>query len=150
MRRLFTVLLGLLLTVVPATTPLVTARSAPPPRPVAFAATRTNTRATGGPPVRAFAPTTDPAAGLAALTVTPQAGLGELRYYTLERQRLSDRMDLAVNVANGNLVVHAHDLQVRGTGLDLVVDRFYNNLTQNAAEFGVAPWIMGTGRDVGL
>jgi YD repeat-containing protein len=40
------------------------------------------------------------------------------RFNTFARQSLTDRMDLGVNVANGNLLLHAQDLQVAGTGLD--------------------------------
>lgn len=76
-------------------------------------------------------------------------GAGELRYYKFETIGLNDRMHVHVNVANGNLVLHEHDLGVAGTGLDLAVDRFYNS--QSLASYALgAGWLMGTGRDVGL
>lgn len=62
-------------------------------------------------------------------------------WYKLESHKLSDRMSLAVNVANGNLVVHATDFAIKGTGLDLNVDRFYNSLADNVS----GGWHVGNG-----
>ena len=42
--------------------------------------------------------------------------------------QLSDHMSAGVNDANGNLLIKDDDLQIQGTGLSLVVDRYYNNL----------------------
>lgn len=80
------------------------------------------------------------------------AGLGELHYYGLDGQRLSDRMDVQANIADGNLVLHGRDLQIAGTGLNLIVDRYYNSLNAaNSAGSDFGPgWSMGTGRDVNL
>lgn len=54
--------------------------------------------------------------------------VGEPRAATIDRQRLSDRMGLGVNVANGNLLVESDALRVHGTGLDQRVAGTYNNL----------------------
>ncbi len=39
-----------------------------------------------------------------------------------------DRPELAVNVMNGNLVYREKDIEVKGAGVDLEVERFYNSL----------------------
>lgn len=75
--------------------------------------------------------------------------LGEMRFNKFESQRLTDRMHLHVNVANGNLVLHEQDLRIAGTGLDLRVDRFYNGLSTASSDLGPG-WTLGTGRDVRL
>lgn len=76
-------------------------------------------------------------------------GLGEEAWYTYWSQRLDDRMELKVNVADGNLIVHAVDLHIRGTGLDLNIERFYNSLSATATDLG-AGWVLNTGADVNL
>ena len=60
-----------------------------------------------------------------------------------------------VNTANGNLVLHATDLAMRGVGLPLVVDRTYNRqcagpAMPGATSLGADCWQLGTGQDVGL
>lgn len=62
-------------------------------------------------------------------------------WYKFESHKLSDRMSLAVNVANGNLVIHATDLAIKGTGLDLHVDRYHNSLADNVN----GGWHLGNG-----
>jgi len=57
--------------------------------------------------------------------------------------------DVQVNVANGNLLVHATDLSMAGIGLPAVVDRSYNSLISGGTDMGTG-WRMGTGEDVGL
>jgi RHS repeat-associated protein len=76
-------------------------------------------------------------------------GIGEQRFYKFETVGLSDRMHADLDVANGNLVLHEHDLGVTGTGLNLAVDRYYNSQSSASYDLG-AGWVMGTGRDVGL
>lgn len=86
------------------------------------------------------------------LTVTLAPWTGDRGLFTLERQRLNDRLDLAVNVANGNLLIHQADLRVRGTGTDLRVERTYNSLAALAgerADLGTG-WALSGGRGVGL
>lgn len=67
----------------------------------------------------------------------PRTGVD--RRFTMYRERLNERMEIAVNVANGNLVLSADDVRIPGTGLDLNVTRTYNNLgdqPHNRAGFG--------------
>ena len=52
---------------------------------------------------------------------------GAKSYYTQDTQQLSDRSQLAVNVANGNLTYSVNDLQLPGTaGLNLGIDRTWS------------------------
>ena len=76
-------------------------------------------------------------------------GLGTQAFYPLERRALGDRMELLVNLANGNVVVRNKDLAFAGTGLNTAVNHVYNNQATNRGSFGQR-WTMTTGRDVGL
>ncbi|HZA01467.1 MAG TPA: DNRLRE domain-containing protein, partial [Hyphomicrobiaceae bacterium] len=51
-------------------------------------------------------------------------------------KQLDDRMSIAVNVANGQLVVHNQDIAVRGVGLNLAIDRYYNSLSATQFDLG--------------
>lgn len=89
------------------------------------------------------------------LTVTwDQGGLGQQRSYAMESRKLSDRMQLKVNDGAGNLLVQNQDLHITGTGLDLEVDRYYNNLLQTTGLAGSGTlgngWTLSVGADVGL
>lgn len=63
---------------------------------------------------------------------------------------LTDRLGLEVNLASGNLLVHATDLAIPGTGLPLVIDRWYNNLTGASHTKGSVGdgWTLSVGQDV--
>lgn len=74
---------------------------------------------------------------------------GEYPQSTFERQQLTDRSGIAVNVSNGNLLVSNTDLNIAGTGLDLTVGRFYNGLSDVTGSIGTR-WKLGTGQDVRL
>jgi RHS repeat-associated protein len=54
--------------------------------------------------------------------------LGAQRQFTLDSQGLSDRSQLAVNVANGNLIYRGDDMRIAGVGLDVYVSSVYNSL----------------------
>jgi RHS repeat-associated protein len=71
--------------------------------------------------------------------------LGERSSYGSESHQLTDRSQLSVNVANGNLATTSGDLQIKGTGLDLSVQRIYNSLGDCCGAFGT--WLMGGGMD---
>jgi RHS repeat-associated protein len=83
------------------------------------------------------------------LTVAYQPWTGKQRFFTFGSHTLTDRMDLGVNVANGNVLLHAKDFSIRGTGLDLALERWYNNQGDIKSTLGTN-WLFGTGRDVGL
>ena len=74
---------------------------------------------------------------------------GEQRRFSFEERKLTDRLELKANVANGNLLLHATDLQIRGTGIDLTVDRYYNSRLVNVSTLGKG-WTLGIGQDVQL
>jgi YD repeat-containing protein len=81
------------------------------------------------------------------------AGTGELPRYEFERQRLSDRLELAVNVANGNLLLRGTDHQTEmteTTDLEYAVERFYNSLSTRSSPTGGLGWSTGQGRDAAL
>jgi RHS repeat-associated protein len=89
-------------------------------------------------------------------SITYSRWLGVQPYWKYEQQQLSDRTQLGVNVANGNLVLHSSDLHIHGLGLDLAVDRYFNdqatgdaNQAAGASDLGPA-WKLSTAADVRL
>src|SRR5260370_6539322 len=89
-----------------------------------------------------------------ALTRTPKVngtvdGLGTLGFYSLVKRRLDDRLQLATNVANGNLVVQSPNLQIHGTGIDLAIESTYNSQSSASGVLG-ANWTLSVGNDVSL
>jgi RHS repeat-associated protein len=70
--------------------------------------------------------------------------------WSFEDYRLSDRMDLKVNVASGNALLRQSDLRVPGgTGPDLQLGRSYNSRSLNWGAFGQG-WTWDVGDDVHL
>jgi RHS repeat-associated protein len=67
-------------------------------------------------------------------------------WYSFESHQLNDRMNLSLNVANGNLVIHATDLAIKGTGIGLNMDRYYNSLADNVS----GGWHIGNGWNVSV
>ncbi|WP_447007252.1 RHS repeat-associated core domain-containing protein [Saccharothrix isguenensis] len=51
---------------------------------------------------------------------------GVLPSYPMERHQVSDRFEILVNLSNRNAVLAYRELTVKGTGLNLTVDRFLN------------------------
>ncbi|MBE9376405.1 hypothetical protein IQ251_18290, partial [Saccharopolyspora sp. HNM0983] len=78
-------------------------------------------------------------------------GLGNRPQYSLQRHRVSDRIELQVNLFNGNTVVVVQDLIVRGTGLHLSIGHVYNNQApaDGPQSFGRG-WTATLGPDIGL
>jgi RHS repeat-associated protein len=75
---------------------------------------------------------------------------GSKRGWTFEDYRLSDRIDLSVNVASGNALLRQSDLRVPGgTGPDLNLGRSYNSRATNWGAFGQG-WTWDLGDDVHL
>jgi len=52
---------------------------------------------------------------------------GRMDDYTFETQSLSDRQTLSVNPAGGNMLLSSRDLEIRGTGMDLALERAFNS-----------------------
>jgi RHS repeat-associated protein len=75
--------------------------------------------------------------------------LGEQRRFGFEGRPLNDRSQLKVNVANGDLLLHANDLYIRGTGLDFTLDRYYNSRQPGSSTLGKG-WTLNVGQDVRL
>jgi YD repeat-containing protein len=91
-----------------------------------------------------------PFSQLPYLDVTFEPQSGQRPYYQMETDRLTDRLELNVNVASGNLMLKENDLAMAGTGLDLGVQRFYNSQLEKETDFGHEGWTMGSGADVKL
>ena len=73
---------------------------------------------------------------------------GDLPYYRFgHAEKLTDRQGMAVNVAGGNLLLRSRDLLIAGSGLDLVLDRFYNSREPTAGDLGWG-WTYNVGSSV--
>ncbi|MFJ6673785.1 RHS repeat-associated core domain-containing protein [Actinosynnema sp. NPDC091369] len=68
------------------------------------------------------------------------ADYGVLPSYPMERHRISDRLEVLVNLNTRNAVLAYRELTVKGTGLNLTVDRFFN--TYDGASPG-GDWLLG-------
>jgi RHS repeat-associated protein len=80
---------------------------------------------------------------------TPNTGVAS--GYPIVSHTLDDHLSLGVNAANGNLIVHATDLSIKGAaGQNEVVDRYYNS--ENQTTFGGLGdgWEFGEGPGVHL
>jgi RHS repeat-associated protein len=75
------------------------------------------------------------------------SGAGQAPIFSFETDRLTDRAQLMVNLGSGNLHYAQNDLSIEGTGLPLVVDRFYNSRGGGLGMFGQR-WHGGVGQDV--
>jgi RHS repeat-associated protein len=69
------------------------------------------------------------------------------RGYAWDSYQITDRSSLAVNVADGNLLLTSQDLNVAGTGLDLVLSRSWNSQDGEAGELGTGGRF-SLGRDI--
>jgi len=78
------------------------------------------------------------------VVTTPNTAIGAQRFQTFIRQRITDRQDLAVNVATGNLLLHGREMDIKGTGLDLAFDRYANSLST------LTDTLLGTGGTLGI
>jgi len=83
------------------------------------------------------------------LTVTYNPWLGYQPYQPFYTERLTDRMGIAVDLADGNLLVANQDLQISGTGLGLSIPRYYNSMATGTINVG-AQWELGTGAGIKL
>ncbi len=131
------------------TAPLTPSKSSTATNPAATAVAAGSlgaTPAAGSPAVASSA-----AGSSAAGSSAAGAGLGVQGFYGLETFGLDtiNGLQAQVNLANGNLVVHATDLKISSPGLGLRLDRFYNSQASGVGAFG-ANTVLSTGRDVGL
>ena len=80
------------------------------------------------------------------LNVTYRERAGMKRGWVAERQQISDRISLGVNVGSGNLQVSQTDFSMPGgLGPDVSVGRTYNSMDDELGSFG--KWSMDTGKD---
>ncbi|MFB9803904.1 hypothetical protein, partial [Streptomonospora salina] len=70
---------------------------------------------------------------------------GVQNHYPMQRHQISDRLELDVNLENGNTVLRHRDLTIPGTGIDLSLSSVYNS-----QDLGTNGWKLNTGTDVGL
>ncbi|WP_243859704.1 RHS repeat domain-containing protein, partial [Amycolatopsis arida] len=103
------------------------------------------TPAGGAPPGRPWGGE----AGVASVPCDENVATGILRQYPFERFPVSDRSELLVNTHNGNVVITARDLSIRGTGQNLSLSHVYNSKLPGAGAFGTG-WSLNTGPDLGL
>jgi RHS repeat-associated protein len=75
--------------------------------------------------------------------------LGELPYQKLLDQPLTDRADLLVNAADGNVILQSQDLNIESSGPALSVTRYFNDLSSGAGQVGSRDTI-SVGTDVHL
>ncbi|GAB7051442.1 RHS repeat-associated core domain-containing protein [Catenuloplanes indicus] len=83
------------------------------------------------------------------MTTSDGSPTGDQRRFSFQDHDLADRLQLRVNVANGNLLLKNTDLKIHGTGTDLIVDRYYNSRSTATSTLGKG-WVLGTGQDVKL
>ncbi|MDP9387296.1 MAG: DNRLRE domain-containing protein, partial [Actinomycetota bacterium] len=76
------------------------------------------------------------------ISYTPRRGLRpSAKFETIE---LSDRHSANFNAGNGNLMMRAADVSIKGTGIDVAVERFHNSLgayTGTGWDFSVGHWV---------
>jgi RHS repeat-associated protein len=90
-----------------------------------------------------------PWSGWRFMTTSDGSPTGEQTRFSFQEQKLTDKLELKANVANGNLLLKATDLQVRGTGTDLALERYYNSRSTVVSSLGKG-WSLGTAQDVEL
>lgn len=82
-----------------------------------------------------------------ATAATYNPAIGEQSFYQFEDTDLSDRLQLRVNVASGNLLVKVPEIELAGrAGSDLVVAHYYNSLDKSAGHQGRG-WSTSLGPD---
>lgn len=84
---------------------------------------------------------TENGAGIPVLSVYYTAQVGGRGSYTTIDKSLTDRMSAHVNVADGNLLLQANDVKIKGTGLDLALTRSYNSEQPRPLDMG-GGWVL--------
>lgn len=84
-----------------------------------------------------------------AVAATYEPGYGAVPFYTFEDETLNDRMNLRVNVRSGNLLFTASDVGIKGTGIDLSLERHYNSMAGVNDQMGYG-WRQSLSDDITL
>lgn len=93
------------------------------------------TTGAGNAPILAFDYNYDNVPALADLSV-PAPGVGMQSWYPVEEFAIRENLSLAVNVANGNVIVRDTDLKSNAPGIGLRLDRWYNSASKATGTFG--------------
>ncbi|WP_344330276.1 DNRLRE domain-containing protein [Aeromicrobium halocynthiae] len=89
------------------------------------------------------------AAVVPRLSVTFEPEIGEQSWYSMTERELDDRATLKVNNKNANLVLQSADMNVKGLGLDLAINRTYNSQSTETGPMGRG-WSLNIGPDIWL
>jgi RHS repeat-associated protein len=84
------------------------------------------------------------------LLVTWSPNVGVAQGDPMVTHTLDDHLSLGVDAANGNLVVHGTDYSINGTGLNEIVDRYYNSEDLTTDGGMGDSWSLGEGAGVYL
>ena len=88
---------------------------------------------------------------IAATLSHHQQAIGDQPYYTYTKWQINDHLKVAVNVGSGDLVVHASDLHIQGTRVDLSIERFYNPIATTSEHAVLSQhWALSIAPDVYL
>lgn len=82
-------------------------------------------------------------------TCAIEPNIGTQSWFPMDRYAISDSTEMLVNRADGNVVITARALTMKGTGLDLSLDAVYNSRSDGGGAFG-RWWTISGGRDVYL
>ncbi|RYX78955.1 hypothetical protein EON76_04570 [bacterium] len=82
-----------------------------------------------------------------ANAIVPPTTLGQLSYQKYDSHKLTDRASIAVNVANGNLILQTQDFNIVGTGPSLNVTRYFNDRATGNGQLG-SHTTLGIGADI--
>lgn len=102
-------------------------------------------------PYHLFATSSDPVFSHPSLTIsyTPQGQTGAQSYYPMIDHQLTDRMNISVDVTNGNFELQANDLTMPSDTLPIDISRTYNSQSTDTRDIGTK-WTVDTAADVGL
>jgi RHS repeat-associated protein len=83
------------------------------------------------------------------LKINFAVNVGSAADYGVDSYRITDRLILQANIGDGNQFLQLHNFGVRGVGLNLSVNSFFNGFVGSAPDLGTG-WSLGLGYDVWL
>ena len=72
----------------------------------------------------------------AVSATTPPLVLGNLSYQKYDTHALTSKASLAINVADGNLIMQAQEMNIAGTGPALSISRYFNDMATGSGQLG--------------